>query len=752
MSLLNDSVLSNFTIKNLLLKLKNYSNFNKSGSELVHYSGSAPPGPDSKLLESINLLKGIIDKLSKSSYEKSRDSSYNKYASSDSFNNLFALAKNSVTISFKDYLLLQKLTTNSISQKIMNSTSLSRPENKYPSQHLSVYNQSLINSTSANYQSTKYPLYNFFMNASNSSFIDYNYFDEPFKSNSSSSSLLFGIAFFYSILIITSLTSNPLLIYVLLWRRKAQIKLIDIFVANLSLSDLFLTIFNIPLCLIIYFSEQWPFGSLLCQIGTFSTSCSIYVNIFTMAYISIDRYFAVTRPLISNPAYQLRKKSILVDNHTRHKIYFVLTLIWIISIFLSFPQFLFSKVSSKNSVLDIDKGFNKTDYFDNLFNDLTGDDFGEDPFKKCIIQYPHPNMKNIMVLVNFSLQYLIPSIAILYFYGKIIYHLYLNLNVEELMEPIESNETRKGKSLLANKSKSELDVSNQCGASFSPLSKKSTTLDFKQIDAKKTPKKSRMRIEGYNRTRNLKKSIKTMIIIIALFLLSWLPIQLYRLATTFYPIVVDYIEKNLTPAEYIFRSATVMYNRTNSQPLYLNSTMIEACRKNETYKECLMNALKGLRESTEPGSLSYNLNTLHNRYVFFFCYFMAMSSVCYNPIVYFWMHKKFRIEVKDLFSRIFSFRQKSERERIRVVSMITTNNNQKSSAQNVHFNSTKVTKFSILSKNSNTRINNEKDDAKKNRKKRLRQPFYMSSIKIRKNRFSSLSSESTGSSSKRSEN
>lgn len=160
-----------------------------------------------------------------------------------------------------------------------------------------------------------------------------------------------AIGFFYSVLIITSLVSNPLLIYVLLWRRKAQIKLIDIFVANLSLSDLFLTIFNIPLCLIIYFSEQWPFGSLVCQLGTYSTSCSIYVNIFTMAYISIDRYFAVTRPLISNPLnYQLRKKSILIDCQTRRKIYLVLALIWIISMILSLPQLLFAKVHIRNYV------------------------------------------------------------------------------------------------------------------------------------------------------------------------------------------------------------------------------------------------------------------------------------------------------------------------------------------------------------------------------------------------------------------
>lgn len=76
------------------------------------------------------------------------------------------------------------------------------------------------------------------------------------------------------------------------------------------------------------------------------------------------------------------------------------------------------------------------------------------------------------------------------------------------------------------------------------------------------------------------------------------------------------------------------------------SSGVSACAFNLTYRDCLFNVLKGLRELNDTSALTfYEINTLHNRYVFFFCYFMAMCSVCYNPIVYFWMHKKFREEV-----------------------------------------------------------------------------------------------------------
>ena len=357
---------------------------------------------DSKL-DSINMLKSIIDRISKiREYPKNANSINNNANSnnivinnlnnnfninannkaesntnsdsSDSFESLLALAKKSVSISFKDYLLFQQqrqhqqqqqqhqTSTHSNIFHSMNVKNSNISLFEFKGYATLLFNSSLnltMDLLSANTKSQAF-------NASLSHVLKFANYSverslalkspvdaETLKSSNpiihyKNSPLLIGLAFFYSILIITSLTSNPLLIYVLLWRRKAQIKLIDIFVANLSLSDLFLTLFNIPLSIILYFVGQWPFGSLLCQIGTYSTSCSIYVNIFTMAYISIDRYFAVTRPFISssNQNCQLRKKSILLDDRMRRKIYLVLTLIWIIALILSLPQFLFSKVEN----------------------------------------------------------------------------------------------------------------------------------------------------------------------------------------------------------------------------------------------------------------------------------------------------------------------------------------------------------------------------------------------------------------------
>ena len=782
-----------------------------------------------KLINSINLLKNIIGNLNSNllnyhpKYSSSSSSSSNRLLQneknanfssesqhSDPIGKLYALAQNSVTLSFRDYISLQKSSRDFLSTSTtsyMNSLlSKSNNTNTNTQNLLSGYNNLLttpssktvafnmlettlnrsfstpINGSSSIISSIFNGSSSFFVSSSSdllSSSISTSSINRSSSTDSSPSSLLIYMALFYSILILTSVISNPLLLYILLWRRKAQIKLIDIFVANLSLSDLFLTVLNIPICLILFFSEQWPFGSLLCQLGTFSTSCSIYVNIFTMAYISIDRYFAVTRPLlVSNP----RKQSVLLDNHTRNKIYMVLTLIWIISALLSIPQILFSKVStggnsgssnsttassslSANSLLfgdssDEDSGTNFTSSITSDFERDMQDTYGsgsgmsgeDDPFKRCIIEYPHPSMKNYMVLSNFSLQYLIPSILILYFYGKIIYHLYLNLNIEDLMEHtpttstqnatasatynkkqhrfifksrtkydngssssnkvnallnledrnsllLQNNNNNKKKDSIITSATLELyeasamvtrkssgkrmsipnSFSHMCQTEHSDSTLNASAITMTHATPTRKPSKSRMRVEGYNRTRNLKKSIKVMIIIIVLFLLSWLPIHMYRLVTTFYPVVKRLWEEfsyNPTQSADSTRELLIslMNNKINgsseSSTTANNINNNDICATfhaltTQAYKDCVIKRLLGSGSNSENGSSSeyypnttssdYEINTLHNRYVFFVCYFMAMSSVCYNPIVYFWMHKKFRAEVKILFVNIVNF-------------------------------------------------------------------------------------------------
>ena len=656
-----------------------------------------------KIIDSVNILKSIIDQISKVS-----DKNHKKNEGMSAYSNIYDLAKNSVKISYKDYLLHKSdidynfpptqedpiFQSYEVKNYIRDFHTTTRSLIKYSSPILDMINSTLSYNLKpiidSKFNEDKYIVHQMdTFTTIKSSYVDENLLELDFfnnlnnlmttgiaeeiketsnydhlsTSNMNNSPYMLAITILYSILIITSLTSNPLLIYVLLWCRKTQIKLIDIFVVNLSLSDLFLTIFNIPLSLIIYFSEEWPFGSVMCQLGTYSTSCSIYVNIFTMAYISIDRYFAVTRPLISNQSYQLKKNTILIDDRTKRKIYIVITLIWIIALILSVPQFLFTKVSKQNykfnlkTILDfndtLETGKISDSDVDLAILNAPGSDeeMSQDPFKKCLLDY---DAKNYLIIINFLLQYLIPSIIILYFYGKIIYHLYLNLNIEEFMEsPVQKRHivSSKGKFcgfIKRSRSKCAANNNNNKDINSSVETFNIVTSSTKSSTSQIKQKNSKMRIEGLNRTQNLKKSIKTMVIIIALFLLSWLPIHLYRLITTLTPFIKNFLEQLST---YFPDDSLSSMTKNNTELLQL---ITDCSKNNSNEKDCISKTVnKALKDLRTPDVPYIKIPTLHNRYVFFICYFMSMSSVCYNPVVYFWMHKKFRTEVKNLFKCIF---------------------------------------------------------------------------------------------------
>lgn len=222
-------------------------------------------------------------------------------------------------------------------------------------------------------------------------------------------------------------------------------------------------------------------------------------------------------------------------------------------------------------------------------------------------------------------------------------------------------------------------------------------------------KKSRMRIEGLNRTRNLKKSIKVMIIIIALFLLSWLPIHLYRLVTTYIPFFEDLFDRNVSySSSSTLKSGSVELSSFGNLSLEF---LLQDCKRNTTSdKDCIYNTInKAIKEIRVPEVQNIRINTLHNRYVFFICYFMSMSSVCYNPIVYFWMHKKFRAEVKQLLSRMFIFKIKKR-------SQSTTSTNTRlqlglQAGQTANSNHSNTTNKRILSNvtQANNNCNNDSD-------------------------------------------
>ena len=93
----------------------------------------------------------------------------------------------------------------------------------------------------------------------------------------------------------------------------------NMFVTNLAVSDILMSIIVMPISLKVLISSEWPFGPVVCDFqGCLLCSFTI-VSMGNMAAIAVNRYFAVCRPISNKVIF------------TRRNIMVIITLLWLLS-------------------------------------------------------------------------------------------------------------------------------------------------------------------------------------------------------------------------------------------------------------------------------------------------------------------------------------------------------------------------------------------------------------------------------------
>ena len=83
-----------------------------------------------------------------------------------------------------------------------------------------------------------------------------------------------AIIILYSLIFIISICGNSLVCYVIFSRRQMR-TVTNYYIANLSLSDLLMTLINIPFNTARLLLTDWPFGQILCKCVPFIQACSV---------------------------------------------------------------------------------------------------------------------------------------------------------------------------------------------------------------------------------------------------------------------------------------------------------------------------------------------------------------------------------------------------------------------------------------------------------------------------------------------
>ncbi|XP_041642282.1 probable G-protein coupled receptor 83 [Cheilinus undulatus] len=100
----------------------------------------------------------------------------------------------------------------------------------------------------------------------------------------------------YSLIIVISLFGNTLVCHVVVKNKRTQ-SATSLFIMNLAVADIFITVLNTPFTLVRFVNSTWVFGWTMCHISRFVQYCSLHVSTLTLTAIALDRRQVILHPL-----------------------------------------------------------------------------------------------------------------------------------------------------------------------------------------------------------------------------------------------------------------------------------------------------------------------------------------------------------------------------------------------------------------------------------------------------------------------
>ncbi|XP_016945861.2 gonadotropin-releasing hormone receptor isoform X1 [Drosophila suzukii] len=101
----------------------------------------------------------------------------------------------------------------------------------------------------------------------------------------------------YSILFVISTIGNSTVLYLLTKRRLRGPLRIDVMLMHLAIADLMVTLLLMPMEIFWAWTVQWLSTDLMCRLMSFFRVFGLYLSSYVMVCISLDRYFAILKPL-----------------------------------------------------------------------------------------------------------------------------------------------------------------------------------------------------------------------------------------------------------------------------------------------------------------------------------------------------------------------------------------------------------------------------------------------------------------------
>lgn len=156
---------------------------------------------------------------------------------------------------------------------------------------------------------------------------DDNITDVHIKHKKYSTAVSILLATVFMIVIIGTVVGNILVCVAVCLVRKLR-RPSNYLIVSLAVSDLCVAIIVMPIAMVYDIMGTWPFGPIICDFWVSSDVLSCAASILNLCMISVDRYYAITKPL----EYGVKR--------TPRRMFFCVFIVWMSAAFISLPPVL----------------------------------------------------------------------------------------------------------------------------------------------------------------------------------------------------------------------------------------------------------------------------------------------------------------------------------------------------------------------------------------------------------------------------
>ncbi|XP_034195549.1 putative G-protein coupled receptor No18 [Osmia lignaria lignaria] len=326
------------------------------------------------------------------------------------------------------------------------------------------------------------------------------------------------LAGLFTMLIIVTIVGNTLVIAAVITTRRLR-SVTNCFVSSLAAADLLVGLAVMPPAVLLQLTGgTWELGAVLCDSWVSLDILLCTASILSLCAISIDRYLAVTQPLI----YSRRRRSKRLAG-------LMIVAVWVLAGAITSPPLLgcFPRATNRDS-------------------------------KKCSY-----NMDSSYVIFSAMGSFFLPMLVMLYVYGRIscvIASRHRNL------EATETENTRPRRNVLIERAKSIRIRRTECGTGSVTCDRGTDEVEPPSSSSKKSGIVRSHQQSCINRVARETKTAGTLAVVVGGFVACWLPFFILYLATPFVPMAppdilmpaltwLGWINSAINPFIYAFYSA-----------------------------------------------------------------------------------------------------------------------------------------------------------------------------------------------------